>query len=70
MNAGEHHAYLKDRPFGWGIDLADGGIKNLSESGIVDPALVSIEAIKNAVSVAVALITSDGVVCEVEEEKK
>lgn len=42
----------------FGIDVVDGEAKDMIKAGIVDPVLVSMNAIKNAVSVAVQLITT------------
>lgn len=70
MNSGEQMANLKRKDFGFGVDVTTGKIIDLAENGIVDPALVSIEAIKNAVSVAISIITSDVITVEKEDDKK
>jgi len=67
FDPGEMRSKLKNN---FGIDVTTGELVDMFDAGIIDPAKVSIEAIKNAISVAVALITSDAVVCEIEEEKK
>lgn len=64
-DAGEMRSRLKD---GMGIDVTTGELVDLVDKGIVDPAKVAKEAIRNAVSVAVSLITSDAVICEYEEK--
>ena len=72
-NAGVNHAYylakLEDKPFGFGVDVLDLQVKNLIESGIIDPTLVITEALRSAVSVAILLLSSDGISVVLEEEK-
>ena len=68
LNAGRMMAGVEAKDFGWGVDVTDGKIKELKKEGIIDPAKVSKEAIKNAVSVAIQIITSDGIVAEIEEK--
>jgi len=70
LDAGRILASLERKEFGWGMDVTDGKLKKLSEVGIIDPAKVAKEAIRNAVSVAVQIITSNGVVAEIVEEGK
>lgn len=71
LDAGEMRANLKFREsFGFGVDVKDGKIKNMMAEGIVDPTLVATEAIRNGVSVASAIIMSDGIVVEIQAEKK
>jgi len=69
LNPGRLHEKLENKKFGTGVDLTDEKIKDLTKAGIIDPAMVATESIKNAVSVAVALITAGGVVVEKEDEK-
>jgi chaperonin GroEL len=45
-----------------GVDVYDGEVKNMYAEGIIDPVLVPIQAIKNALSVAIQLITTDTVI--------
>jgi chaperonin GroEL len=45
-----------------GFDVTDGNIKNMIDSGIVDPIEVSIEAIKNAVSVAIQIMSINTII--------
>ena len=45
-----------------GVDVLDGKIKNMIDVGIVDPTLVCANAIKNAVSVAISLLTTGTVI--------
>jgi chaperonin GroEL len=53
-----------------GIDVMDGEAKDLIQSGIIDPAEVSVQAIKNAVSVAIQIITTNCLITPEKEEKK
>ena len=70
MNSGKLLAELERKKFGFGVDVIDGEIKDMLASGIADPALVAISAIQNAISTAIAITTSDGIIAEIEEEKK
>jgi len=70
MNAGYHMAKIEDKPYGWGVNVVSNQLENLVESGIIDPALVLTEALRSAVSVAILLITCDGVSVVCEDEKK
>lgn len=45
-----------------GIDVYDGKVKDMIKEGIIDPVLVPTCAVRNAVSVAVQLITTDAIV--------
>lgn len=58
------------RPPTEGFDVVEGGFKNMIESGIVDPVLVAKQAIQNAVSVSIQLLTTGAVSVPVIEEKK
>jgi chaperonin GroEL len=49
-----------------GIDVTTGKVVDMLKKGITDPTLVSIEALKNAMSIAKNLITADGVIIEKE----
>lgn len=54
----------------YGVDVVTGEVKNLVTAGIVDPVLVPINAIKNAVSVAIQLCTTATlIVPDIREEK-
>lgn len=51
-----------------GVDVKSGSLAKMVEVGIIDPAKALEEAIKNAVSVATQIITSEGIVAEFVEE--
>ena len=70
MNSGEWIYRLRDKDVNFGVNVETGELEDLVKSGVIDPAKVAIEAIRNAVSVAISMITSYGIVCDVEEEKK
>ena len=70
LDSGELIAKLNGKKFGHGVNVESGEIVDMVKEGILDPTKVSIEAIKNGVSVSISLITSDVVVAEVEDEKK
>ncbi len=53
--------------FGSGVDATDGEIKVMLDAGIIDPTLVSKSALKNAVSVAVTILSTDAVISNVRE---
>lgn len=60
---------LEGKPTTFGVDVTDGVVKDMVKAGIVDPVLVSINALKNALSVSVQIITSGHVVIQEESEK-
>lgn len=65
-NAGENGAVWVDRVRGaedfWGVDATDMTLKNMLEAGIIDPAKVVISSIRNAVSVASTLLTTEAMI--------
>ncbi len=52
-----------------GVDVMDGEIKDMIKAGIVDPVKVPKCAIQNAVSVAIKLMTTDGLITDLPEKK-
>lgn len=70
LDPGEMYARLENHDKNDGVDVTDGKIKDLVKSGIIDPAMVSIEALTNAASVAVQILSvSCMIVPEVKDEK-
>ncbi len=53
--------------WGHGVDVTDGKVKDLRKHGIIDPVLVTKEALKNAVSVATTILSTDAVVSNIRE---
>jgi chaperonin GroEL len=62
-----HMASMKD---GLGIDVLDGKQKDMLKAGIIDPASVGIEAIKNALSAAIVLFTTEILIMPIIEKKE
>lgn len=67
-NAGETGVMDKVRTQGCGYDAAADVYHDLIAAGILDPAKVVIEALKNAVSVAGMILTTEAMVAEVIED--
>lgn len=74
-NAGEDDGYIlrkieesKDSDFGY--DVLSGEFGSMLEKGIVDPAKVTRSAVENAASVAMMVLTTEGLVADIPEEKK
>ena len=53
--------------WGHGVDATDGDPKDMFEAGIIDPTLVTKEALKNAVSVATTILSTDAVISNVRD---
>lgn len=69
LDAGYYMAKLEDKPFGFGVDVTDGKVKDMIKSGIIDPAGVLTEALRSAISAAILILTSDGITAIYEEAK-
>ena len=61
-NAGLDHYDFEFEKWGQGVDVTDGKIKDMRKAGIIDPVLVTKEALKNAVSVATTILSTDCVI--------
>ena len=55
--------------FGVNVMMPEKGLVDLKKSGVIDPAKVTKEAVKNAVSIAATAITMGALICEIPEEK-
>jgi chaperonin GroEL len=53
-----------------GVDVMDGMNKDMFKAGIIDPAKVSKEAIRNACSVAISIITTGCVIINIDDANK
>lgn len=53
--------------WGQGVDAIDGKIKDMRKAGIIDPTMVSKTALKNAVSVATTILSTDAVISNIRE---
>lgn len=70
LESGEIMIKIKEKGFGYGANVVTGEVVNMIKEGIIDPTEVLIEALGNATSVAISLITSNCVIAEVEEKDK
>ena len=55
--------------FGVNVMTPEKGLIDLKKSGVIDPAKVTKEAVKNATSIAATAITMGALICEIPEEK-
>ena len=55
------------KKWGQGVDVTDGEVKDMVKAGIIDPSMVTKEALKNAVSVALTILSTDAVISNVRE---
>lgn len=62
MTNGEHSEIIYDERDGYGVDVRSGEVVNMIEAGIIDPLMVTKSALKNAVSVATTIMSTDCVI--------
>ena len=55
--------------FGVNVMMPEKGLVDLKKAGVIDPAKVTKEAVKNATSIAATAITMGALICEIPEEK-
>ncbi len=55
--------------FGINVMMPEKGLIDMKKAGVIDPAKVTKEAVKNAVSIAATAITMGALICEIPEEK-
>lgn len=55
--------------FGINVMMPEKGLVDLKKTGVIDPAKVTKEAVKNATSIAATAITMGALICEIPEEK-
>ena len=55
--------------FGINVMAPEKGLVDLKKNGVIDPAKVTKEAVKNATSIAATAITMGALICEIPEEK-
>ena len=67
-NAGLDPKSFKLKGFGSGVDATDGKVKNMIKAGIIDPAMVTKQALQNAVSVATTVLSTDCVISNMRQE--
>merc|ERR1719298_122708 len=72
-NAGSEGAVVlercKDKPFGFGWNAATDSYENLLETGVIDPATVTMQAILNSCSIAASVLTTSALITEVPEKE-
>ena len=61
-NAGLNPKDYKLEGFGSGVDATKGKVVDMIESGVIDPAMVTKQALQNAVSVALTVLSTDCVI--------
>jgi chaperonin GroEL len=72
-NAGTEGAIVlekvRGREFGFGWNAATDSYEDLLESGVIDPATVTREAVLNSVSIASSILTTEAIICDVNDDK-
>ncbi len=66
-NAGFEPSTVRLDKWGIGVDVIDGKVKDMRRAGIIDPLMVTKSALKNAVSVATTILSTDAVISNVRE---
>ncbi|MCD6360701.1 MAG: chaperonin GroEL [Armatimonadetes bacterium] len=54
---------------GWGLNARTGNYEDMVEAGITDPLMVTRSALENAASIAAMIMTTEGLLAEIEEKK-
>ena len=62
MTNGEYEEIIYDKRTGYGVDVKTGKVVDMIKSGIIDPLLVTKSALKNAVSVATTIMSTNCVI--------
>jgi len=63
-------AEIKKKEKGVGFDVLNGEYVDMIKAGIIDPAKVTRTALQNAVSVAMMILTTEGLICDIKEAEK
>ena len=71
LNAQALLADVEKAKAGVGVNVMapEKGLIDLKKAGVIDPAKVTKEAVKNATSIAATAITMGALICEIPEEK-
>ncbi len=71
LNAQALLAEVEKAKPGYGVNVMapEKGLVDLKKAGVIDPAKVTMEAVKNATSIAATAITMGALICEIPEEK-
>ncbi len=67
-DSGQMLERLKENKMGLGIDVVDGEVKNMIEVGIIDPTAVPVNALNNACSVALVILTTKAIIIPEEDD--
>ncbi len=67
-NAGLDSKEFELKKWGFGVDVTDGKVKDMKKAGIIDPAMVTKQALQNAVSVALTVLSTDAIIFNLREE--
>jgi len=70
VNGGVVIKEIEKREAGIGFDVLDGQYKDMIKAGIIDPAKVTRVALQNAVSVAIMILTTEGLITDLPEKEK
>ena len=70
LDSGQMLERISSVALGYGIDVTDGRIKNMIDSGIIDPTAVCISALNNASSVACRLLVTETLIVPPNDEVK
>ena len=62
MHNGEYNEITYDKRAGYGVDVKTGKTVDMISAGIIDPLLVTKTALKNAVSVATTILSTNCVI--------
>ena len=60
---------ISRKPKGTGFDVMDEVYKDMIKAGIIDPAKVTITALQNAISVAMMILTTEGLITDIPEKE-
>jgi chaperonin GroEL len=60
---------VKDQKFGFGWNAATDSYEDLLETGVIDPATVTMQAILNSCSIAASVLTTSALITEVPEDE-
>jgi chaperonin GroEL len=64
LDAAQMVSKVRAAPVGTGLDARSGRLVAMEEAGIIDPVLVSISALRNAISVASLILTTDTLIAD------
>lgn len=68
LDASEQLHWFEGSEVGWGVDVTDGGFKDLVKAGVVDPVKVTRSALQNAASAATMIMTTKVLIADAPKE--